>query len=596
MSGPGDTDPDGLGDGTFSYGFSEGFEDEEVDERAGDDPGEASYTDPGDSPSRRSASGNRRDRRDRRAAADGLAGGSRRGGGSGSGAGTGVGRGGGQAGPPVSRLATIAVIIAVVALSAFIDRSSKPSNSAAVAASLSTAMPLSSPAAALSSSWFCAGPTGSPGHLADGRLVVANATSRSLTGTVRFIPSSGTPTTHNVMVGASGSLVIPEPVLGSGDYLGAVVELDGGHAAVQQVVSGTEGTSSSACATAGSNSWYFPAGTTQENSNLTLSLLNPFPSDAIADLSFTTEQGQEDPQDFQGLVIPAGTMVGLDLGSHLRDRASVATTVTLRVGELAAFETETVQPQTSAQKAVEPAGSVPWSPGVALTLGTPSPGTSWWWPSGAAASGDNEQYVMYNPTNTVAQVSLGVDLDQGSADPFQVTVQPFSVAVVTSNTESRIPLGIGHAAWLRSTNGVGVVAERVVMAVSPASQTGLAEVMGSRLQAGQWLVPGDADTDTVNPTLVVYNPGTTSVTVSINALAPPPSSTSTSSSSGTASGAASPGFGRRTVTVQPGQRYVLSPSSAGGLLVAASGQVVVEGDTSPAHGIGIDAAIGVPLS
>ncbi len=487
--------------------------------------------------------------------------------------------------PPVSRLATIAVVIVVVALSVFVDGSSKsPRSSAAAAAATAasgTAMPSSAPAAALSSSWFCAGPTGSPAGLAGGRLVIVNAASHALTGTLTFVPSSGSPTSQNLQVGPAQRMVVPEPSPGAGDFLGAVVDLDGGQAAVEQVVTGSEGTSSTACASTGSTSWYFPAGTTQESSTLTLLLLNPFPDDAIADLSFTTEQGQEDPEDFQGIVIPAGTMVGVDLGSHLRDRAQVATTVTLRVGRVAAFETETVQAQSAAQAAVAPAGTVPWPPGVSVTLGTPSPGTSWWWPSGSASNGDTEQYVMYNPTGSEAQVSLGIELDQGSADPFQVSVGPFSVAVVTSNTESRIPLGVGHAAWLQSTNGVGVVAERLVLADGPAGHTGVAEVLGSRLQARRWLVPGDGATGTVVPALAVYNPGAAPVTVSISSVGGPTG-----------------GFGGQGVVVVQGQRrYVLSPSSPGPLLIAVQGvgQVVVEGDTTPAHGIGIDSAIGVPL-
>ena len=196
---------------------------------------------------------------------------------------------------------------------------------------------------------------------------------------------------------------------------------------------------------------------------------------------------------------------------------------------------------------------------------------------------------MYNPTSRVAQVSLGVDLDQGSADPFQLSVQPFSLATVTSNTESRIPLGIGHAAWLHSTNGVGVVAERLFLATASGGPTGVAEVMGSRLQARQWLVTGDAATVSVHPSLDLYNPGTVAATVTITLL-PFPSRGSTASPARTTPS--------RTVTVPAGRRSVVSPSSIEPLLVTTqgNGQVVVEGDTSPFQGIGIDAAIGVPLS
>lgn len=533
----------------------------------------------------------------------------------------------------------MAAVVAVVALSAFVDRSPSPAKSVADAAATvsATAMPLSAPAAALSSSWFCAGAVGAPAHLADGSLVVANAGSRPLNGTVTFIPSSGASTTRPVAVGAAQSVTVAEPAVADSAYLGAVVNLDGGQAAVQQVVSGSEGTSSTACSTSGGTSWYFPAGTTQPNSTLSLLLLNPFPDDAIADLSFVTEQGQENPQDFQGLVIPGGTLLGVDLGSHLRDRASVATMVHLRVGRVAAFETDAVQPQTSAQQSAAPPGTTAWPPGVDVVLGAPSPGTAWWWPNGIDGSNQTEEYVLYNPTANPAQISLGVVLDEGSADPFQMTVEPQSVSVIDSNTESRIPVGVGHAAWLRSTNGVGVVAARVTMATSGASHPGIAVILGSRLRARRWLIPG-AGTSGANPALVVYNPGTSQLTVSITtldgsavgALAPSSatstsSSTTTSTSSTTTStvagssttvpgssttgsttssttrpvGAASPGGGadQNQVVVPPGHRYVLSPSSSNPLLVSVlgSGQVIVEGDTAASHGVGLDWSLGVPL-
>jgi hypothetical protein len=487
-------------------------------------------------------------------------------------------------GPRVTRLAVIAVVVAVVALSAFADRASKGHPTAVVV----TAQPVAAPASALSSSWFCAGPVGNPAHLADGRLVIANAANRPLRGKVTFVPSNGAPVTQDVQVGPADRVVIAEKAPAASPYLGAVVELDGGQAAVEQVVTGSAGTSSTACATSGSTHWYFAAGTTQESSTLSISLINPFPDDAIADLSFTTEQGQESPQDFQGIVIPAGTMVGFDLGSHLRRRASVATTVTLRVGRVAAFETQTVQAMSQAAAATVAPGTVAWPPGASVVPGTPSAGTEWWWPSGGASDGTTEQYVVYNPGDTEAQLSLAVDLDQGTADPFQVTVDPHAVAVVATNSESRIPKGVGHAATLRSTNGVGVVAQRLVLSVAPAGQTGVAEVLGSRLLAGRWLVPGDGSTDSVSPAVVVYNPGSATVSVTISSL----------------SGTVTPLEGQSAVPVAGHRRYVMAPSepgaglaAAGPLLVVAQGhgQVVVEGDSSPAKGIGMDAAIGVPL-
>jgi hypothetical protein len=482
--------------------------------------------------------------------------------------------------PRGPHLAVVTLVVAVIALAAFADHSPPPVPRLAAA----TTMPVAAPAGALSSSWFCAGPVATPSHLADGRLVIANAADHPLHGRITLIPSNGPGVTQDVQVGAASRLVVPEKMAAAAPYLGAVVELDGGQAAVQQVVSGSEGTSSTACATSGATSWYFATGTTQESSTLSVSLLNPYADDAIVDLAFTTEQGQENPQDFQGIVVPAGAVVGLDLGSHLRRRASVAATVTLRIGRVAAFETETVQAQSAAAQATATPGAVPWPRGVAVVRGAPSVGTSWSWPSGAAADGTSEQYVIYNPGPTEAQVALLADLDEGGADPFQVSVDPGGIAVVATTGESRIPKGVGHAAALRSTNGVGVVATRLVLATAPADALGVAELPGSQLQVRRWLVPGDGTTDSVNAAVVIYNPGSGPVTVSISTLQAPLD-------------------GQSAVVIAGHRRYVLAAalpgintSVAGPMVVAGSGPIVVEDDvTPPKGGRSIDATIGIPL-
>jgi hypothetical protein len=488
---------------------------------------------------------------------------------------------GSRTGRRIPRVGVLVAVLALVVLSSFAGRGARSAQPVVPAA----VMPVAAPADALSSSWFCAGPAAAPAHVTDGRLVIANAASRPLQGHVTTIASAGAATAQDVQVGATDKAVVPEKMPAGASYLGAIVQLNGGQGSVEQVVTGTAGTSSTPCVTTGASQWYFPAGTTQESATLSISLFNPYPDDAIADLSFTTEQGQENPQDFQGIVIPAGSIVGIDLGSHLRRRVSIATTVTLRVGRVAAFETQAVQAQSQAVAATAPPGTTPWPPGVSVLAGSPSAGTSWWWPGGAASDGAGEQFVVYNPGNAPAQLSVGVDLDQGSADPFQLRVDPHAVAVVASSAESRIPKGIGHAGWLRSTNGVGVVASRLVLTSTASGATsapsGVTQSLGSRLEADRWLVPGDGATDAVDQLLAVYNPRSAPVTVAISSL----------------DGSLTPLEGQGAVTIAPHHRYVYSatvPTRA--LVVTGPAPVVVEGDTSSAHGAGIAAAVGIPLA
>ena len=208
------------------------------------------------------------------------------------------------------------------------------------------------------------------------------------------------------------------------------------------------------------------------------------------DLSFTTDQGVEQPQEFQGLVVAPGQLLTVNLGDHLRRRQAIATTVTARSGRLVAWKTEVVTPPTR-QEAVlgTPAASAPFADpatpiaGVTVTLGLAAPALAWTWADGVAGNGVNERYVIYNPGADSAQLKLALLLEQGVAEPFDLSVGPEQVVTVVSSQEVRIPPGVGHAAVLQSLNGVPVVAERTVAAASPSSWSGLGALTGGQLAA-----------------------------------------------------------------------------------------------------------------
>src|SRR6202011_5703649 len=104
------------------------------------------------------------------------------------------------------------------------------------------------------------------------------------------------------------------------------------------------------------------------------SLLNPYPEDAIVDLRFVTEQGVESPAGFQGIVVPARSLLGVDVGTHLRRRARVATTVSARAGRVVAWKTQVINPMPpppapgAAGQPAPPPTDVPRAPGLSVVL------------------------------------------------------------------------------------------------------------------------------------------------------------------------------------------------------------------------------------
>jgi hypothetical protein len=402
----------------------------------------------------------------------------------------------GAAGGRVWRVALVAAIIAgALAIDRSLGGTSVPEARAAV-----PQMPSMAPAGALSSTWLCPALGASAASPVLGRLVLANPGPVPLTGTVTVIPASGAPIVQHPRLAPYSRQEIALETVAPGDYAAATVTFDGAGGAVEQEVHGALGDSVAPCTTGSSDHWYFPSGETDANASEYLSLYNPYPAPAIADLRFETDQGSAVPDAFQGVVVPASGFTVLDIGARVRSRATVATTVSVRGGRVVADELQVLS----------------GSPhGLLLTLGAPALSTSWYYANGGVGPGVRERFDVYNPGSTEADVSAAPILDQGSADPFDVSVPPEGMVSLEVDTQARIPPGVGQAWALTSTNGAPFVAERVITSGRPATQTGVAATIGSDATAKRWVFGAGATTGGEAERLVIVNPGGADAHVSV---------------------------------------------------------------------------------
>ncbi|MBV9661543.1 MAG: hypothetical protein JO337_10330 [Acidimicrobiales bacterium] len=494
----------------------------------------------------------------------------------------------------VRRAPVLAAVVAALVAGGLADRAGAPKP--AKAAQMVEPGPVAAPADALSSSWFCAGATDGGPIQASGSVVIANDGAHPASATVTVVPSTGSSVKVPVQIGPHGSTSVPEAVPGGSPWVGAIVDVDGGSVAVAQVLQGLSA-SVSPCATSGSAAWYFATGQTRINADTAIQLLNPYPSDSIVDLSFSTNQGVEQPEDFQSIDVAPGALVTLDLGQHLRRRAAIATTVKARTGRVVAWETEWVTPPAAGQAVLgTPQANSPLAdlaspvPGVEAVLGAPSTGTSWAWPEGLAGNGVDEQYVIYNPTAQTALVRLSLGLQQGAAEPFELSVGPYQTVPVISEQQARIPAGVAHDATLVSLNGTGVVATRSVVAnhgplIGGPARTGIADLPGGRAAARSWIVPAPAGGANVQGWVVVQNPSSRPVQVSLT--------TRTGSGTVPLPGAAS----ASNVAARGSLAIAVPAGSTAPISVSATAGVFVEYDLYGGNGAnGISASFAIPLS
>jgi hypothetical protein len=360
--------------------------------------------------------------------------------------------------------------------------------------------PVAAGPASLSSTWYCAAgtATGASSGLAEQTVVIENASGRALGGRLTAMTDGGKSAARSVRVPAHDHLDVRVSDLIVAPYASAVVEMAGGEVAVAHVLVGPTGTTTAACSSTPSATWYVPSGSTAPGNRMLLALFNPFPSIAIATISFGTDGGVRAPDTYAGLVIPGGQVTVLDVTGVVTLRHELATTVSVREGRLIVDQLQSAD------------GSNGTNKGLAVTPAAPRGAPTWWFADGPATEGAHTVMAVQNPTPTPVKVSVALRLDaNGTVSPFQATVAADGYALIDITGDGRVPVGVGFTAVARSADGRPIVVDRVVNAAAPADPDGFDVALGSPALATRWLVPVGSMPSASSATLIVTNPSAT---------------------------------------------------------------------------------------
>jgi len=361
----------------------------------------------------------------------------------------------------------------------------------------------------LGSTWYCA--SGSSKVPATHTLMLSNPTSRVVEAHLTGYVAAGPTTSVELEVPARGPLVVDVATALADGAASVLVESGEPELAVDhQLVADDVGGERSACATATSGDWYFPALTTTRDAGAFLTLFNPFPGDAGVDVAIGVDTGTRVPTALTGVVIPAGTSKVIDLGGQgiAERREQFTAVVRSRSGRVIAEVAQSFDGSSGPE-------------GLRTSLGVPAPQTSWAFAGGFTGSGAAEHLVVQNPGEERARVLVQVTPYGGAAnppEPLEVEVEPGSHVVVDLSAETRIP-GIGyHAIEIESdhpvvvarTNSIDAGPDQVPappIVGRPALASGVAMSTGTPVASREWVVPSiDAGVDPA-PVVLVHNPG-----------------------------------------------------------------------------------------
>jgi hypothetical protein len=288
----------------------------------------------------------------------------------------------------------------------------------------------------------------------------------------------------------------------------ALVELDGGGVAASLLVSGPHGSTVSPCVSQPAATWHLPAastGTTLDDERVALDaravlhLFNPFPDDAIVEIGFVDAEGPRVPVGFDAYPVPAESVVAVELGlpRRMSGRPLFATSVRASSGQVVAAVVQAYDGSEGTE-------------GLAVVPGAPEPAMTSFFPSSRWSEQTTERFVVYNPGEDDALVSLSVSPDDpetnGAVAPFELTVPRRGFVTIGSDDEdwARVPPGVGHSVSIRSQNDQPVVAAQQLV-VEGDEDPGFAMALGSPWIATEWIVPVVDLADTVR-SVTVLNP------------------------------------------------------------------------------------------
>ncbi len=321
--------------------------------------------------------------------------------------------------------ALVMVIVGALAL-VIVGRDTAPREAPFFAQTGQTWMPAVGASGSLTGSWFCPGLPTDSDEQQGGEVVVSNPEGEPLTGRYEILDPDGVVVEEAFSVDAWSRTTIDVGAVADGAFASVVVEIEGGFGFVEQVARHPLGDSVAACSNDTSPTWYVADGFTLDNSVDTLILTNPFDEPVVANLRFSTEDRQSEPDRFTGFtVLPRSvrTIPLAELGA--RDESVISVAVEATAGRLVLG------------RAQEYRGGGRY--GFDVSLGAPELRDQWWFADGEVADGTTETYSIYNPTDEEVEVTVffgGLPLSASGANDRDPIVVPALRTVIFDPTGS----------------------------------------------------------------------------------------------------------------------------------------------------------------
>jgi Family of unknown function (DUF5719) len=346
--------------------------------------------------------------------------------------------------------------------------------------------------------WFCPGMPPALAHQS-GRVTFANIADVSAEVVVTDMTDKGTTTQVSLVVPGNSVVTKTRDQLGGPGAL--TVEWFGGRLLVEEGSAGARALDITPCATRTSQHWYFAAGTTPRGVQQWVVIDNPYASDAKVDVTLRTSSGVRRPDALQGLDIARRSRAVIaihDIAVRL-DRVAVA--IDAEIGSVVA-----------AQTLVYTAAA--GTPGVAVSLGSPTAATNWTFAGGVAQPGSPAWVAIANVGGADAQVDVRATGESSTRAlaPTTLTVAEDDVTWVqlgqcaAAKTCVAIPDGRRYSLDVQSEQNVAIVAQVFARFDDAPDIVGTVTSPGAIAPARSWAFARSRVDGERSTTLSVLNP------------------------------------------------------------------------------------------
>jgi hypothetical protein len=370
-------------------------------------------------------------------------------------------------------------------------------------------MPSAPSATGLTETWFCPGVPASGGEGIGGAIIISNRKESRMVGTVLLMNDEGATQLLDLAVDPWATTTVDLDATLPGRMVGAVIEVEGGGALVEQHSLHPAGNSVAPCSNSTSDHWYLADGFTVDGSLDQVILTNPYDQTVVVNIEFATREGARRPNSYRGLTVPARSIRVIDLGAPgagAQSEPILAVAVEASRGRLVVGRFQHFLG----------GGRL----GTQATLASPALRDQWWFAGGQRGDGVSERYSIYNPTADDVEVDpifVGIPVAL-QADPIAVPageVRTFDPSTVTDLPDGR------YTVVLATLAAQSVVIEQAITTVVDDTVATTVIAGATPRQDGHvatvWHVPVGPD-EPVTDGLIVHNADLAAGTVSVFAV------------------------------------------------------------------------------